>query len=175
MLLVKYDKFETVSKDDYVEELLYKYEKNVLHLQSFESKGRQVLDQMVECLDDADSVINAMEELSEEYKKLQDIEGKLRLLKANQSFVFTTFTGALNKKLNSSDAKVKGLKEVYRIQVEIARLNVEFEGDVTNKIKVIEKCLPEVIFQGGGTTASLEENLRLMIDLWTYSNQVSLK
>jgi hypothetical protein len=31
MLLVKYEKFEVLAKDDYVEELLYKYEKNIQH------------------------------------------------------------------------------------------------------------------------------------------------
>ena len=40
MLLVKYESFDVVSKDDYIEELLFKYEKNVGYLQTFEKKGR---------------------------------------------------------------------------------------------------------------------------------------
>jgi len=31
MLLVKYEKFEIISKDSYIEEILFKFEKNVKH------------------------------------------------------------------------------------------------------------------------------------------------
>lgn len=31
MLLVKYERFDVVAKDDFIEETLYKYEKNVGH------------------------------------------------------------------------------------------------------------------------------------------------
>ena len=32
MLLVKYEKFEIVAKDDFIEETLFKFEKNIGHL-----------------------------------------------------------------------------------------------------------------------------------------------
>ena len=36
MLLVKYEKFNIISKDDYLEEILFKYEKNIQHYQKFD-------------------------------------------------------------------------------------------------------------------------------------------
>lgn len=38
--MIKYEKFQTVAKDDFTEELLHKYEKNIMHFQKFEKKGR---------------------------------------------------------------------------------------------------------------------------------------
>ena len=43
MLLLKYEKFHTVSKDSFIEELLFKYEKNIEHYHKFDKKGRLLI------------------------------------------------------------------------------------------------------------------------------------
>ena len=53
MLLVKYDSFDVVTKDSFIEELLYKYEKNVGHLQAFEKKGRGMIHDLAQVVVDA--------------------------------------------------------------------------------------------------------------------------
>ena len=41
MLLLKYEKFSIVSKDSFLEELVFKYEKNIKHFTKIEQKGRE--------------------------------------------------------------------------------------------------------------------------------------
>ena len=48
MLLVKYEKFSVLAKDEYLEEILFKYEKNVLLHQKFDQRGRELLSRMIE-------------------------------------------------------------------------------------------------------------------------------
>ena len=47
MLLLKYEKFHIIKKDSFVEELIFKYEKNVNNYQTFEKKGRSLLNDMI--------------------------------------------------------------------------------------------------------------------------------
>ena len=56
MLLVKYEKFNLISKDDYIEELLFKYEKNVQHLQNFDTKARTIMVEMIDLTSDCDTI-----------------------------------------------------------------------------------------------------------------------
>lgn len=43
MLLVKYEKFEILKKDSYLEELVYKFEKNIEHFHQFDAKAKKLL------------------------------------------------------------------------------------------------------------------------------------
>ena len=49
MLMLKYEKFKVIAQNaSYLEEMLFKYEKNIEHLQLFEKKGRNLLFSFVE-------------------------------------------------------------------------------------------------------------------------------
>lgn len=100
MLLVKYEKFDIVAKDDYIEEMLFKYEKNVGHLQTFDKKGRTLLVEMAECISENNSVVaEALPQLEDMYKPMVEIAGKLSQLRVNQEFIQKTLSEAVNKKL----------------------------------------------------------------------------
>jgi len=99
MLLVKYERFDIIAKDDYVEELLFKYEKNVGHFQTFDKKGKAALLTMAEMVDASESVTEIFGDLNEQYQTLIDVAHKLKALKLNQEFVYKTLTKATNKKL----------------------------------------------------------------------------
>lgn len=116
MLLVKYEKFPLISKDDYLEELLFKYEKNIKHLQAFDTKGRNLLVQMSETLDEFDTPTEAMPTLSAQYSDFLELSAKLTQLLSNQEKVYTALTDGVN-------AKMVKVGEAYVFMREMARMH----------------------------------------------------
>ena len=47
MLLNKYEKYDLISKDQYTEELLFKFEKNFTHFKQFDTKAKELIEQMI--------------------------------------------------------------------------------------------------------------------------------
>ncbi|CDW84977.1 UNKNOWN [Stylonychia lemnae] len=171
MLLLKFEKFSIISKDSFLEELLFKYEKNVEHYQKFEKKGKQALAEMIRIIDEQDGKMSmAFEQINEQYGDLKQACDKLQQLSENQDYVFQTFTESMNKKLVDSE-NTNILKEVYRLQKYIGSLHHEFKDDIQSKIKLVYQTLPQIVFLDIGDS---EENLMLMLDVWTYHNQISI-
>eukprot|EP00347_Sterkiella_histriomuscorum_P016170 403354215 len=176
MLLLKYEKFGIISKDSFLEELLFKYEKNIEHYQKFEKKGRSAISQIISCIDEYDedqwrgrAIQNkeCFEEINESYIELQGACEKIQQLALNQEYVYETFTKAMNQKLEGSE-NTNTLKEVYKLQKYIGNLHSELLEDIKNKKKVVQQTLPLLIFSDIGDP---EENIMLLLDLWTYHNQ----
>jgi hypothetical protein len=65
MLLVKFE-----GLDDYCEECLFKFEKNVKHLQAFDQRGRETLAAMIGSVQESDHVQNAANAVALEYRSL---------------------------------------------------------------------------------------------------------
>ncbi len=65
--------------------------------------------------------------------------------------------------------KKRGLREDYKVHKHLQQLWQDFEGDTEAKQRVINESLPRIVFESGG-----EDNILLLIDIWTYSNPVSL-
>ena len=103
MLLVKYESFDVVSKDDYIEELLFKYEKNVGHHQTFEKKGRTLIFEMAQMIAEADDIQEVIEQVQEMYEGLEEMAGKILKLGQNQEYVHQTLTDALNAKMKKME------------------------------------------------------------------------
>ncbi len=71
MLLLKYEKFNIIAKDSFLEEMLFKYEKNVGYYQKFEKNGKQALNEMVRILDSKDgSMRESITEINAKYVEL---------------------------------------------------------------------------------------------------------
>ena len=62
-----------------------------------------------------------------------------------------------------------GLRESFKVCKHVERLWEDFEGDTEAKQRVINETLPRIVFESGG-----EDNILLLLDIWTYSNPVSL-
>ena len=168
MLLLKYEKFGVV--DSFVEEIIYKYEKNIGYHLAFDAKGRTALLAMVHSLSESgDDITRVMPALELSYQTLKDISVKLILLKSNQTYVHKTLIETLNKKLSTS-TNFALLSEVYRLQRDIGSMQREVESDIDNKVKLVQKGLPSVIF--GGSGSDVEESVSLVLDLWTYNSKV---
>ena len=70
MLLVKYEKFSVLAKDEYLEEILFKYEKNVLLHQKFDQRGRELLSRMIEQIEGVPLKESGNDKLYEELVEL---------------------------------------------------------------------------------------------------------
>jgi hypothetical protein len=50
-MLNKYEKYALIAKDEYIAELVFKYEKNLKYHQTFDSKGRTLIVEMNEVIE----------------------------------------------------------------------------------------------------------------------------
>ena len=53
----------------------------------------------------------------------------------------------------------------------MGNLNHEVQEDISNKVKIVDRIIPEVIFG----SEEKEENLRLALDMWNYHNMVGIE
>ena len=134
MLLVRFE-----GLDDYCEECLFKFEKNVKHLQAFDQRGREALGTMISSVQEAESVTAATKALALEYPALQELDPKLAKLQANQRVVYEALVAGLNKR---ASAGLKEMKLAYLVCKHIGQLWIEFEGDIESKLRVIRDSLP---------------------------------
>ena len=173
MLLVKYDAFDVVTKDSFIEELLYKYEKNAGHLQAFEKRGRGLIHEMAQVVVDASDMREVVEQVQDMYVPIVEVAEKVTQLGVNQEYVHKTLTEALNKKLGNMGNHKTALSQVYILHSHLNKLHKELTEDCINKAKVIQVIIPQIIFGGNGTS-DLEEEFNLALDLWSYYSRVEL-
>ncbi len=84
MLTAKYEKFEMVMKgDQYLAEMLFKYDKNLGHIATFDKKGRDLLHSLATLLNDSDDMAKDMPNISLIYNQLDEISQKLEKLSHN--------------------------------------------------------------------------------------------
>ena len=67
MLIVKYEKFSIVSKDQYVEEMLHKYDKNLTFHQQFEKKGKDLIYSITTIINDTEDINSDMSNICAMY------------------------------------------------------------------------------------------------------------
>ena len=173
MLLVKYDSFDVVTKDSFIEELLYKYEKNVGHLQAFEKKGRGMIHDLAQVVVDASDMQEVVDQVLEMYVPIEELAQKVTQLGLNQEYVHKTLTDALNTKLRNMQNHKTSLSQVYILHSQLNKLHKELTEDCINKAKVIQVIVPQIIFGEDGTS-DLEEEFNLALDLWSYYSRVEL-
>ena len=161
MLLVKFE-----GLDDYCEECLFKFEKNVKHLEAFDQRGRETIASMIGLVQQIEQVNRAVSAIALEYPSLLELEPKLVKLQANQKVVYEALVAGLNKRASLG---LKETKLAYLVCRHIGLLWREFEGDIDSKLRVIRDSLPRIAFKEP-TANALEESLCLMLDVWTYSN-----
>ncbi len=168
--MLKYEKFKVISQNaSYLEEMLFKYEKNIEHHQVFEKKGRALLYSMIEL----EPPNQSFQELDTIYKELLIVEGKLNQLQKNQRFVFDTLSSALNQKIYlGSECSFQTLREVYLIQKHMGNLQNDFVEDVACKQKIIRDLIPRIVFENG--TMDWDEKVLVALDLWNHHNKVGV-
>ena len=83
MLLVKYENLSILKNDSYIEEVLFKYEKNVLHFQKYEKEGRQNLFALVQLASSYADIKESFKEINELFLNLTKLGQKFEKLKEN--------------------------------------------------------------------------------------------
>ncbi len=166
MLSEKFDKYE-IMKDQFLAEMVFKFDKNITHLATYDKKGRDILHSITFLINETDNIADDMLQINNMYKQLDEISSKIEKLSQNQSFIHENMVKQMNSK---ESVKFKHLQETWTLMTQIDKINTEFTQDCNNKIRIIREVVPDLVFGVENV-----EKLNLVMDVWTYHNNIDIK
>ena len=73
--------------------------------------------------------------------------------------------------MNSKEnVKYKHLEETWTLMKQIDKIHSEYTKDCSNKVRLIREVVPDLIFGVENV-----EKLNLVMDVWTYHNNIDIK